>query len=254
MIKSIFLTAFDLTKKNAIVLVGVFLSIVLLSFLMGLLGELLRQQIIASVVYNIFSLIVNISITIATIKLAFAIIANQTLTFDSIKPNKVELLKIIRSSFYLILLIFSILFLTLGFLELLGVIDPSFTAFFEDLSKDPNHLFNYTMLQLAYTLAILLLIIFPVLIIYMRLGFVNYLIIDKEIEVGSAFMISYQFTKGKLGFIILLYLAIIALNIIGLAFLLIGVLFTIPMSFMIIALAYRYLFPKELLEEPSFLI
>ena len=151
MIKSIFLTAFDLTKKNAIVLIGVFLSMVLLSFLIGLLGELLRQQIIASVVFNIFSLMVNITI-------------------------------------------------------------------------------------------------------YMRLGFVNYLIIDKEIEVGSAFMISYQFTKGKLGFIILLYLAILALNIIGLAFLLIGVLFTIPMSFMIIALAYRYLFPKELLEEPSFLI
>ena len=57
MIKSIFLTAFDLTKKNAIVLIGFFLSIVLLSFLMGLLGELLRQQIIASVVYNIFSLL-----------------------------------------------------------------------------------------------------------------------------------------------------------------------------------------------------
>ena len=254
MIKSIFLTAFDLTKKNAIVLIGVFLSMVLLSFLIGLLGELLRQQIIASVVFNIFSLMVNITITIATIKLSFAIIANQTLTFDSIKPNKAELLKIIRSSFYLILLIFSILFLTLGFLELLGVIDPSFTAFFEDLSKDPNHLFNYTMLQLAYTLTILLLIIFPMLIIYMRLGFVNYLIIDKEIEVGSAFMISYQFTKGKLGFIILLYLAIIALNIIGLAFLLIGVLFTIPMSFMIITLAYRYLFPKDILDEKNFLI
>ena len=104
MIKSIFLTAFDLTKKNAIVLIGFFLSIVLLSFLMGLLGELLRQQIIASVVYNIFSLIVNITITIATIKLAFAIISDQTLTFDAIKPTKIEALKIIRSSFYLILL------------------------------------------------------------------------------------------------------------------------------------------------------
>jgi hypothetical protein len=254
MIKSIFLTAFDLTKKNAIVLIGVFLSIVLLSFLMGLLGELLRQQIIASVVFNIFSLIVNITFTIATIKLAFAIISDQTLLFDAIKPTKIEALKIVRSSFYLILLIISMLFLTLGFLELLGVIDPSFTAFFDDLSKDPNHLFNYTATHLTYTFAILLLIILPTLIIYIRLGFVNYLIIDKGIEVGSAFMISYQFTKGKLGFIILLYLAIIALNIIGLAFLLVGVLFTIPMSFIIIALAYRYLFPKELLEEPSFLI
>jgi len=143
MIKSIFLTAFDLTKKNAIVLIGFFLSMVLLSFLMGLLGELLRQQIIASVVYNIFSLIVNITITIATIKLAFAIIANQTLTFDAVKPTKIEALKIIRSSFYLILLIISALFLTLGVLELLGVVDPSFAAFFEDLSKDPNHLFYY---------------------------------------------------------------------------------------------------------------
>ena len=142
----------------------------------------------------------------------------------------------------------------LGVLELLGVVDPSFAAFFEDLSKDPNHLFNYTSIQLSYTLAILLLIILPTLIIYIRLGFVNYLIIDKEIEVGNAFMLSYQLTKGKLGFIVLLYLAIIALNIIGLAFLLIGVLFTIPMSFMVISLAYRYLFPKEMLDEKNFLI
>ena len=254
MIKSIFLTAFDLTKKNAIVLIGFFLSMVLLSFLMGLLGDLLRQQIIASVVYNIFSLLVNITITIATIKLAFAIISDQTLSFDAIKPTKIEALKIIRSSFYLILLIISALFLTLGFLELLGVVDPSFAAFFEDLSKDPNHLFNYTTIQLSYILAILLLIILPTLIIYIRLGFVNYLIIDKEIEVGNAFMLSYQSTKGKLGFIFLLYLAIIALNIIGLAFLLIGVLFTIPMSFMVISLAYRYLFPKEMLDEKNFLI
>jgi hypothetical protein len=67
-------------------------------------------------------------------------------------------------------------------------------------------------------------------------------------------MLSYQSTKGKLGFIVLLYLAIIALNIIGLAFLLIGVLFTIPMSFMVISLAYRYLFPKEMLDEKNFLI
>jgi hypothetical protein len=105
----------------------------------------------------------------------------------------------------LILLIISALFLTLGFLELLGVVDPSFAAFFEDLSKDPNHLFNYTTIQLSYILAILLLIILPTLIIYIRLGFVNYLIIDKEIEVGNAFMLSYQSTKGKLGFVVFGY-------------------------------------------------
>jgi hypothetical protein len=31
-------------------------------------------------------------------------------------------------------------------------------------------------------------------------------------------------------------------------------LFTIPMSFMVISLAYRYLFPKEMLDEKNFLI
>lgn len=252
MIKEIFSTAFHLTKKNAIVLIGVFLSIVLLSFLSGLIGALLQKQMIASLIYNIFSLFLNIFITVTTIKMAFAIIDEKTLDFQAIKPNKIEALKIVRASFYLILLVMALMFLTVGFLEILGVIDQSFTAFFEVVSKNPTAIFNDSFVHLAYIFAVLLLIILPTLLVYVRLGFVNYLIIDKQLEVGNAFLLSYQLTKGKLGFIVLLYLAILALNIIGLSFLLVGVLFTIPMSFLIIALAYRYLFPIIIVEENNF--
>jgi uncharacterized membrane protein len=85
----------------------------------------------------------------------------------------------------------------------------------------------------------------------MRLQFASYLVIDKKLDLGISINHSFKITKGYLLYIVLTVIVIVLLNILGIIALFIGLLFTIPMSMLIMILLYRSLEQTYLESHPE---
>ena len=83
------------------------------------------------------------------------------------------------------------------------------------------------------------LFVIPGLIAAILLAFVPYLILDKGLGVFASFKESFTIVKDNFLTVVLLALAIIALNIVGALLLLVGLLVTMPVSMLAMAHAYR---------------
>jgi uncharacterized membrane protein len=66
-------------------------------------------------------------------------------------------------------------------------------------------------------------------------------IVDQESGPSEAISQSWTLTKGHFWFIAVLFLVMLALNILGAMALFIGLLFTVPFSSVILIIAYRHL-------------
>lgn len=89
-------------------------------------------------------------------------------------------------------------------------------------------------------LIIILLILIPAIYSMVRLCFWNYCLIDKNISGLSAILKSFKITRKKELEIILYFFIFLILNIIGILTIL-GMLFTIPMTYLFFAKYYRLL-------------
>jgi len=101
-----------------------------------------------------------------------------------------------------------------------------------------------------------LLLIVPGLFVLIRLQFIPYLIVDKNMGAIEAIKESYQITKGNtLKLFVLNLIVVPALVILGFLLLVVGVLFAIPMVYLMYAMVYDKLqqlyFDKKLINKTN---
>ena len=85
------------------------------------------------------------------------------------------------------------------------------------------------------------LLIIPGIIFAIKLQYVGYLVIDKNIGPIEAIKTSWRMTKGHVWHLFVLGLALIGINILGLLAVVIGLLVTVPLSMVATAFVYKKL-------------
>jgi uncharacterized membrane protein len=98
----------------------------------------------------------------------------------------------------------------------------------------------YILTALAIALGFLALII-PGIILAMGLAFVSYLVVDRGLGPIEAMKESWRITKGHKWQLLLLFLALLGINLLGILALIIGVFVTVPITMLAFAHAYRTL-------------
>lgn len=82
-----------------------------------------------------------------------------------------------------------------------------------------------------------------VLIAYLaaRLGFFYYVVIDQNAGVFSSLAINWRLSRGHVATIILVYFLTIAINLTGLLMFVVGLVFTVPLTSLMLAVTYQAL-------------
>ncbi len=234
--------AFALTKKHALILIGAILSIFVISMIIGFITSAFVSIPFLNALANIVSVACQLYLGVALLKLVFAIVDGREPEFSDIKPRFSEILKYFSSGL-LIALIFLVVFMaTIFLMGSIGVINTNITSMLSDIFLNAENASKYSSQEIIYGIGVLFLLAIPAIILYFRLQFANYIVIDKENETAfTAVMRSARITKGYLFYIVLAVFCIILLNIIGLLMFFVGLLFTMPMSLLILILLYRNL-------------
>lgn len=84
-----------------------------------------------------------------------------------------------------------------------------------------------------------ILLIIPGVIVALMLQFATYEVIDRGLSPADAIRESRRMTKGRLGTLLLLLLALVGINLLGLLAIGVGLLVSLPVSMLAIAHAYR---------------
>ena|SRR3989338_406176 len=108
----------------------------------------------------------------------------------------------------------------------------------------PKFVLNYLVMSVLFFIAAaigFILLVIPGIIVVLTLYFACYLIVDRSLGPIEAMKESARITKGhRLDLLVLLVLTLL-INILGIIALLVGILVTIPMTFLAIAHSYRTL-------------
>lgn len=96
---------------------------------------------------------------------------------------------------------------------------------------------------------VFILIAIPLVFMTIRLCFVVCFIVDQESGSSESISQSWAITKGHFWFITLLFLIMLGLNVLGAMAFLVGLLFTVPFSSLILIIAYRHLVNNYAEEE-----
>ncbi len=237
----LFKQSFQITKKNIIVLLGLSLTIGIVIFVTYTLQSLLQNNTIMSFISNFAFTLLRVYVSVALLKLCLILIDNRESEFSDIKPSWNETLRYLMLNLLMTVIVMVVVMLFAGFLGMLGLIRPGLMELYQNMMMKPEELTKYTSNEILYALMALLLLLLPAMLLMMRLQFATYYIIDKKMNIAAALMRSLMITKGYLFYIVLVFLLIILLNIVGLLFAFVGLLFTIPMTMIIIAMLYKSL-------------
>lgn len=107
-----------------------------------------------------------------------------------------------------------------------------------------RQLLNYILGSFLVGLTVLggmILLIVPGIIFALKLQYTTYLIVDKNIGPIEAYKKSWQMTKGQVWHLFLLALTFIGINLVGLLLLVVGLLFSAPLSMVAATSVYRKL-------------
>ena len=136
------------------------------------------------------------------------------------------------------------IFLQIGFIKIgLKLVDKK-PAKFEELWAYPQYLLRMIAASILYGLAVLggfILLIIPGIYLALRLQFYSYVILDKDTGVIDSLKRSWKLTEGNVINLFLFMFLLIGINILGAIALLVGLLVTIPVSFIAVTLLYRKL-------------
>lgn len=113
----------------------------------------------------------------------------------------------------------------------------------------PEHFWRYLVISTVLGLMVLVgLVLLIVPGIFLALGFytVLYLAIDKKMDLFESLKIGWAQTKGKRWKLFLFSLALLGLNVLGLLLLVVGLLVTIPVSYIASVHVYRALSAETL--------
>ena len=114
----------------------------------------------------------------------------------------------------------------------------------KDLIQKKDKFIQYFLGTIFYSLIViagLFLLIIPGVIWAIRYQFYGYLIIEKNMSPGDALSKSKEMTKGQTFSLIKLGLVLLGINILGILAIVVGLLVTIPISMIAIALTYKQL-------------
>ena len=103
------------------------------------------------------------------------------------------------------------------------------------------HYFGASVLIGVIVVVGIILLIVPGIIAGMAFGLGTYVVVDRGFSPVAALKESARITKGNRWRLLLLYLALIGLNILGLLAVIVGILVTLPVSGLALAHAYRTL-------------
>lgn len=128
---------------------------------------------------------------------------------------------------------------------------------FNQLYSNDKHFVSYAISSILFSIMVLigfLLLIVPGFYIMARFWLFPFFILDKDMGPVEALKAASEASEGKRWFLFLLILVLVLLNIAGALLLGIGLLFTIPITFLALALVYRRLTNTEkdvtLITEP----
>ncbi|HUH33481.1 MAG TPA: DUF975 family protein [Daejeonella sp.] len=216
--------AWNFAKKNIWILLGFtavqFVVIIMITTLLtGVFGG---ESTTAVLVQNLTLSLFDAFFTVAFYQVIFKQIDDEgEPEFPDFVPNLMKAL-----NFLLVKLIIGIILVFL-----IGVISSIYFMNTPDI--ETTDVLSNKMLP------VFLLIAIPVTYFTIRLCFVVCFIVDQESGASESISQSWTLTKGHFWFIFVLFLIILALNILGAMALFIGLLFTVPFSSLILIIAYR---------------
>lgn len=136
------------------------------------------------------------------------------------------------------------IFFEIGFIKITLKFVDGAKAQFQELWAYPELFVNMLLSSILYGLIVaagFILLIIPGIYLALRLQFYSFYVVDKNAGVTDSLKMSWDKTRGKVLDLFLFVLLLIVLNIVGALALLVGLLVTIPVSFIAVALLYRKL-------------
>jgi hypothetical protein len=236
--------AWELAKKNFWILVGFtavqFVFIFIITAVMtALLGGASGTAVL---VQNGLLSLFDAFFTIAFYQVFFKLIDDpEDPEFPDFVPNLVKAVNF--------LIVKMIIGLVLVFL--IAIISSVYFINTPEIAIDPEHPLSWDMLPIFIMIAI------PIIFFTIRLCFVVCFIVDQDSGSSESISQSWTITKGHFWFIFLLFLIMLGLNILGAMAFLLGLLFTVPFSSIILIIAYRHMVnnytdeEEILLDEPE---
>jgi len=207
-----------------------------------------------TIVKSNLSFFIGFTLFVSLINLAPEIIVRR---YDIDLKERQDLSLIIEISLFLIQLIVGYLIVKLSLLFVDGI-----EIRLKNITTKPTVFFNYTIGTAFYGSSIMLLMILmkqlgemglimliPIILIILKFQFVNYIIVDRGVNVFNAFRLSNEITRGLLSDLFFFIVSVFIINLIGAFVFFIGLLITIPISIVAIAILYRDLIGKFRLEN-----
>lgn len=218
--------AWELAKRNIWILLGFtvvqFLFILMITGVLGVVlgGGTGAKALIPNVILSLF----DAFFTVAFYQVFFKLIDDDTQPeLPDFVPNLVK-----AFNFLIVKLIVGLI--------LVAIIALISTVYFINTPEiDTSKPFSWELLPIFILIAI------PIIFFTIRFCFVVCFIVDQESGPSEAISQSWTLTKGHFWFIAVLFLVMLALNILGAMALFIGLLFTVPFSSVILIIAYRHL-------------
>ncbi len=226
-VKDVLADAWDLAKKNIWILIGfTAIQFAFIFIITAVLAALIGGGGAGVLVQNILLSLFDAFFTIAFYQVFFKLIDEPgDAEFPDFVPNFVKAL-----NFLIVKLIIG---LVLVFL--IAVITAVYFFNTPDINIDPDNPFRWDLLPVFILIAI------PIIFFTIRLCFVVCFIVDQESGSSESISQSWTLTQGHFWFVLVLFLVMLGLNILGAMAFLIGLLFTVPFSSLILIIAYRHL-------------
>jgi hypothetical protein len=120
---------------------------------------------------------------------------------------------------------------------------PIFENLFDGLARAHIWLASSIIAGVAIAMGLILLIV-PGVIMLLRLWFVGFVLVDERAGPIDAIQRSWDITRRHTMDLLVLFIALLGLNILGLCCLVVGLLVTVPISGLALAHVYRELKPK----------
>lgn len=136
------------------------------------------------------------------------------------------------------------IFLQIGFIKIVLKIVDGQKADIQQLWAYPQYFLRAVVVTIVMGLAIgigLILLIIPGVYLALRLQFALYFLVDKDMAAMDSLKASWKATEGNILNLFFFMLLLIGINILGAVALLVGLLITIPISFVAVSLLYRKL-------------
>jgi len=228
-------------SKNIISLIVGFLVVLLMRSLLAIMDTIFIQDEfpIQRIVFILSTALLIMGLEIGYTKFVFKIIDNHNHNISSIF-NYFHFLK--KYVLGLILYYFSLTILFLPFLlYLLLKYELEFFELLINSINDPyfqelvSTYFNFNELFLIFLVCLI-----PTIYFAIRLSFWSYFVIDKEDNALESIKKSWLLTKNKSFEICVFGMLLLFFNLLG-ALLLVGICFTVPISYLFFCLYFRYL-------------